>query len=259
MSRRSDIFSKPGIYFACAIYIALTYSVLAMGNNMIAVTTPEDHYFELIGSFSLLVTALLFFYGFLIARRTLDKSWMSVVKKLVYLGLAALFLFGAGEEISWGQRLLGFQTPEQLAEVNTQKEFNTHNLAIWQNSKFLDANRLFDIFWFLFAVVTPAAALLVPSFRKFAGKFIPIVHWAPGILFIYNYLWAKIAKVIFAGIYSYDNITLTQAVQEIKESNYAVIFVLVGMLAVLHLGNSQAGNAAERPRSSIKVEPAFHE
>jgi type IV secretory pathway VirB2 component (pilin) len=34
-----------------------------------------------------------------------------------------------GEELSWGQRLLGFTGPEALAEHNRQHEFNVHNLA----------------------------------------------------------------------------------------------------------------------------------
>ncbi len=33
----------------------------------------------------------------------------------------------AGEEISWGQRLLGVETPEHLAAINTQDELNLHN------------------------------------------------------------------------------------------------------------------------------------
>jgi len=41
-------------------------------------------------------------------------------------GLAAVYF--AGEEISWGQTYFGFRTPEALAEVNEQREFNLHNL-----------------------------------------------------------------------------------------------------------------------------------
>lgn len=33
----------------------------------------------------------------------------------------------AGEEISWGQRIIGIQTPEHLAAINTQEEINLHN------------------------------------------------------------------------------------------------------------------------------------
>lgn len=38
-----------------------------------------------------------------------------------------LFLVGM-EEISWGQRIFGFATPESLAEMNWQSEFNFHNV-----------------------------------------------------------------------------------------------------------------------------------
>ncbi len=43
-------------------------------------------------------------------------------------GLALLFIVVGGEEISWGQRLLGFGTPEGLAAINVQEEFTLHNI-----------------------------------------------------------------------------------------------------------------------------------
>jgi hypothetical protein len=42
--------------------------------------------------------------------------------------LAALFVIVGGEEISWGQRLFGFDTPDGLAAVNVQGEFTLHNI-----------------------------------------------------------------------------------------------------------------------------------
>ena len=235
---QSNFLFKPAIYIAIAIYIALAFSILAMGNNVLAATIPEDHYFELIGAFSFFVTSILFFYGFRVARKTLDKSWGSLIKQLAYLGLAVLFLFGAGEEISWGQRILGFQTPEELSQVNRQEEFNLHNLSAWEASSLLDPDRLFDIFWFLFGVITPALALVSPSFKRFAGRFIPVVFWGIGLLFIYNYLWAKLAKIVFGAAYAFERISFAQAVQEIKESNYAIIFILVGLYSLWDLKRS---------------------
>lgn len=52
--------------------------------------------------------------------------------RLGLLGLAGLFFLVAMEEISWGQRLLGFATPEALDTLNVQSEFNLHNL--WSTS-----------------------------------------------------------------------------------------------------------------------------
>lgn len=37
-------------------------------------------------------------------------------------------LFVAGEELSWGQHILGWGTPEFLAEINKQNETNLHNI-----------------------------------------------------------------------------------------------------------------------------------
>ncbi len=44
---------------------------------------------------------------------------------MLLLGIAALYF--AGEEISWGQHYFHFKTPEALAKVNYQEEFNIHN------------------------------------------------------------------------------------------------------------------------------------
>jgi hypothetical protein len=44
----------------------------------------------------------------------------------ILLGLAAFFV--AGEEISWGQRIFGWGTPETLDAINHQGETNVHNI-----------------------------------------------------------------------------------------------------------------------------------
>ena len=256
MSKNSLLF-KPATYIVLAIYITLAFPVLALGNKIVVAMLPEDHYFENVGAISLFVTSILFYYCFRVARKSLEKSWTSLVKRFVYLGLALLFFFGAGEEISWGQRIFGIQTPQSLAQVNKQDELNLHNLTVMENSKFFTADRLFDIFWFLFGVLTPAIALLSPAFKQLAGKFIPIIYWGMSLLFLYNYLWAKLAKVLFKMAYTFDKLSLTQAIQEIKESNYAVIFILVAWFAIWDLNNSKDKNSIPVQSGAPKIEPAF--
>lgn len=48
---------------------------------------------------------------------------------LAYLLLAVGCLFVAGEEISWGQRIFGWGTPEALEKVNKQDETTIHNVG----------------------------------------------------------------------------------------------------------------------------------
>ena len=43
---------------------------------------------------------------------------------------AAVLFFGMGEELSWGQRILGVQSPEFFLNNNVQNETNLHNLSI---------------------------------------------------------------------------------------------------------------------------------
>ncbi|WP_405228152.1 hypothetical protein [Lentisalinibacter sediminis] len=45
------------------------------------------------------------------------------------LGLGLFCVFVAGEEISWGQRLLGFTPPEYFLTDNFQQELNLHNVV----------------------------------------------------------------------------------------------------------------------------------
>lgn len=64
------------------------------------------------------ISAVVFVYA---SRRSrLGNAWT--------LGLAALSFWLAGEEVSWGQRMIGVATPDWLAGRNVQKELNLHNL-----------------------------------------------------------------------------------------------------------------------------------
>jgi hypothetical protein len=47
---------------------------------------------------------------------------------LAYLAFGLGCFFVAGEEIAWGQRILGYGTPERLEEINEQKEVTVHNI-----------------------------------------------------------------------------------------------------------------------------------
>ncbi|QFG69782.1 hypothetical protein [Ornithinimicrobium pratense] len=47
---------------------------------------------------------------------------------IAYVVLCLGFLVIAGEEVSWGQRVLGFEGPSALVEANLQDEANLHNL-----------------------------------------------------------------------------------------------------------------------------------
>ncbi len=68
------------------------------------------------------------------------------VRPPVFLTVTALLtllcLFGAGEEISWGQRVFGLETPDYLKERNAQGELGLHNLMVEINGEKVKINKL---------------------------------------------------------------------------------------------------------------------
>jgi hypothetical protein len=51
-----------------------------------------------------------------------------VLLAALWLALGIVCLLAAGEEVSWGQRIIGFDTPDGLREANEQGEVTVHNL-----------------------------------------------------------------------------------------------------------------------------------
>ena len=54
------------------------------------------------------------------------------LSRRLLLGFAALAFLVAMEEVSWGQTLFSWSTPEALQELNIQSETNLHNLRTLQ-------------------------------------------------------------------------------------------------------------------------------
>jgi hypothetical protein len=161
--------------------IALAYSVLLLPSEAVDTYVQEDGIVEWIGALGLFAASGLFFW---IALRSRGR-WAGI-KRLAALALAIVFFFGGGEEISWGQRLLGFETPQELSEANAQDETNVHNLEVFDG--LLSVERLFQLFWIVFAVLIPIVCALAPGPRRWLGNLLPIMPLAVAILLIINQL-----------------------------------------------------------------------
>jgi hypothetical protein len=95
--------------------------------------------------------------GFMQIRYALD-AWRQDRPIVSWLGIAvgAVLLVGFGEELSWGQHWLGFETPEISREVNVQGEFNLHNIGgYW-------FNHLVALVFGLYLCVLPVLGRLTP-------------------------------------------------------------------------------------------------
>lgn len=83
------------------------------------------------GAVEYLTTLFLILAAVVLGINTIKAIQNKSVKKIVFNVLATLtFIFGAGEEISWGQRLFNVESSEYFMEKNYQGEMNLHNLEI---------------------------------------------------------------------------------------------------------------------------------
>ena len=64
-------------------------------------------------------------------RHKIAYPWVRVWLALVTLGC----VYFAGEEMSWGQHLVGWETPAFLSNLNDQGETNLHNMSSWFDQK----------------------------------------------------------------------------------------------------------------------------
>jgi len=88
-------------------------------------------------------------------RQELPSSWLYVWIMLV----TAACIYFAGEEISWGQSIFHWQTPEVISRINDQNETNLHNMSSWLDQK----PRL------LLALGVLVGGILLPLWRKAKG------------------------------------------------------------------------------------------
>lgn len=119
----------------------------------------EDALIEWLTVVALLFGAGLCFYRFYLLRAVKKKFFLFAT---FVLGL--LFIFGAGEEISWGQRLLGIHSPEFFINHNTQYEMNFHNLVIGG----VRINKL--VFGLILSILVGSYFLLLPLFYRKVEK-----------------------------------------------------------------------------------------
>jgi hypothetical protein len=107
--------------FAGALLLAL---VAAIHSGLFSFLVAEDSALEWAQAATFTVAGLLAgaaAYGYV---RTGER-----VPAVLFALVAVGSLFIAGEEISWGQRIVGFDPPERLEDVNIQEEATIHNIA----------------------------------------------------------------------------------------------------------------------------------
>lgn len=199
----------------------------------LAVLTIEDGPFEWAGALAFLGASVVFLVEYI---RTRALSRVRTPKSLLLVGFSLLFFVAFGEEISWGQRLLGLQSPTLFSEYNRQGEINIHNLPVFHGrdqsgerksglALWLNVDRLFTVFGLTWLLALPLAAKANGRIARWLSALgVPLGPIWVGAFFLANYLLSKAFE------YGADR-TLAHSVVEVKECTSAFV-VLAAAVAI---------------------------
>lgn len=118
---------KKIIFFFVPIFLFYLYIMSLWPFDRFLQIIKEDHVIEYSQFFVLIAGGA--YSGLLFKKLFQNKE--RILSVIFLFTSIALFLV-AGDEISWGQRLLGFSTPENIENINRQNETTFHNISAFE-------------------------------------------------------------------------------------------------------------------------------
>lgn len=205
--------------------------------------TDEDSWIENIGAISYLVATISFMATFIMSKGQGNRfAGRETSRNLVFLGLGLLFFVAFAEEISWGQRIFGVETPEFLKEHNAQGETNLHNLSML-NGQLSDgsykegwdamftSHRIYNALVLLMIFLIPLAFQFWGKARKWLIDFrFPIAPLSMGTIGFLLIVGSK----TFKEIAQHPSQNWNNGVTEITETNFSIVVALIGLVWVHH-------------------------
>lgn len=118
--------------FILSLILIFIFSVISpWPSDFEVVLIKEDGLFEYAQAGFYLISAI---FAFLIFG--LFKKTGQIKMTILYFLVSLVLFFTAGEEISWGQRILGLETPQLLQEINVQNEITIHNIPFFHEKQY---------------------------------------------------------------------------------------------------------------------------
>ena len=205
------------------IFLVLSYSTyLVFDEKTLHNLTYEEGLFENLTAICFFIAAIFFFRTYLISRN------------LFFLLLCVIFLFGAGEEISWGQRIFNFNTPDFLYEINEQREINFHNISLVNAkskhgvAKLLTIEFQYKLFWLFYCVILPFGVFFMESLSLLTQKIrLPVPPITLGIFFLINWVIFRITLSFL--LPPNMSIAYYGGINELRECVSAFLFMMLSI------------------------------
>ena len=187
MKIKSDICVDTTFSYEILLYVILSFLLVSAvlmihySPSVYQAFVAEDGPLEWIATLSLLSTAVI-----CLQRSIQNGQEKGRPFKIFYIVAAVVFLFGVGEELSWGQRIFHRESSEFFVEHNLQEETNFHNLSLGSfNINKVIFGSIMGAGIGLFLIVLPLAYSKSNSIRKIVDRIgvpVPRKHQSAGIL-----------------------------------------------------------------------------
>ena len=168
------------VVFAISLYFGFTDPTYF--NDVFA---AEDNAVEWITAIMLLCVSILC----VVRLFTISKE-KSITWKLGVCAFALIFFFGAGEEISWGQRVFNIESSAFFMENNAQKETNLHNLVVsGKKVNKIVFSQLLMVAMVVYLIIIPILYRRMENVKRLMKTFaVPVVKWHQTIAFLISTL-----------------------------------------------------------------------
>lgn len=224
----------PRILIISFLIVIASYFIIFLDEPTLLEIGVEDGPIEYMGAISFLIGASLYLLAYI--KTAPHEEILSIRKRRIYLLIAILLFLSFGEEISWGQRILGWESSETFKQLNKQGETNIHNLNavedfILPGGAEININRLYKWFWGIYCIFVPCLAAYHQNPRKFFDWMgLPVPPISIGALYLTN-------LVIAQTIFTTQNLPrlVNYTFDELQESNYAFTLAVLGGIELIRI------------------------
>jgi hypothetical protein len=175
-------------YPILALYVlAGALVALISPDTFTTVLAQEDGIYEWLTVLALSMSFVMCVHRVVVLRKEKNAAFIGV-----WCFLALVCFFGAGEEISWGQRIFNVESSEWFKQNNAQSETNLHNLVV-EGKK---VNKI--IFSLVLGLALITYLFVFTTLYRRSEKFkqlcdhmgVPIAHWHQVLV------WLAVAVVV---------------------------------------------------------------
>jgi hypothetical protein len=183
---------KLALYVIPTLIVVVLVVWMEVSPNTLAPLTYEDGWIENLTAIGFGIGAVAF--GLAAWRTPYLRKSATAWALAMTIGWALISFVCMGEEISWGQRIFGIQTPAYMARINKQDEFNIHDIGAVDN--FMGGTyRWLSIYMVLGGLGIPLLAKTKIGKTIFKKTYFPVLPWCYTALWLGAYFYGKYYRV----------------------------------------------------------------